>query len=121
MVKCATEENEKGAFHAFNIMKPSDYKIIEVTPALFASEPICRWIVAYTHSLDSISSYNADETFDDITRSTPNNVKVIQKYIRSKSSQLLAAYVVVYGVNCRCKKESSDIFSFEMTEVKCEV
>lgn len=105
-MKCAAEENENGAVHAFSIMKPSDYNIIEVIPAQFAADPICRWIVAYTHTVEPVSLYNAEETFADIIRSTPNNVTVIQKYIRHKSSQLLAAYVVVYGVNCRCQSET---------------
>ncbi|KAG4068834.1 hypothetical protein HA402_004982 [Bradysia odoriphaga] len=120
-VKCAAEENEMGALHAFSIMKPSDYKIIEVIPALFASDPICRWIVAYTHAVDPVSSYNGDETFADITRSTPNNVTVIQKYIRHKSSHLLAAYVVVYGVNCWCQSKQSEMYNYEMNEIKYEV
>ncbi|XP_037024949.1 uncharacterized protein LOC119066532 [Bradysia coprophila] len=120
-VKCATEENEMGALHAFSIMKPDDYKIIEVIPALFASDPICRWIVAYTHTVDPVSSYNGDETFADITRSTPNNVTVIQKYIRHRSSQLLPAYVVVYGVNCRCQSKQSELYNYEVNEIKYEV
>lgn len=121
-VKCASEESETDALHAFSIMKPSDYKIIEVIPTLFASDPVCRWIVAYTHTVEPVSSYNADETFVDITRSTPNNVTVIQKYIRHNSSQLEAAYVVVYGVNCRCQsKQSSGLYNYEVNEIKFEV
>lgn len=55
-VDCAAEENEKRALHAFSIMKPSDYKILEVTPTLFASDPICRWIVSYTHIIEPVSA-----------------------------------------------------------------
>lgn len=129
-VQCAKEENEASAFHAFNILKPSGFVIAEITPTLFPSGPMCRWIVAYRHLIEPISSFNADETFDEITRSTPLNVKIVQKYIRWNSSQLFAAYVVVYGVNCRCQKptndplscplttDSSDVFS--VNELKCE-
>lgn len=107
-VKCAFEENESNVLHAFSIMKPSDYTIIELSPTIFASDPICRWIVAYTHITESVSLDSADETFDDITRSIPYNVRVVEKYVRRRSSQLLAAYVVVYGVNCRCQKQNCD-------------
>lgn len=107
-VKCAKEENEKLALHAFSLMKPTDYAITEVTPAIFPSDPICRWIVAYSHFIEPITTYMAEEKFEEITRSIPNNVKVVQRYIRQNSSQLFAAYVVVYGVNCRCLKYNFD-------------
>lgn len=125
-VKCAAEENENSVLHAFTIMKPQDYAITDVTPALLDSDPNCRsstncrWIVAYTHINELVSSYNAYETFEAITRSIPNNVRIVQKYIRRHSSQMLAAYVVVYGVNCRCQKQSMNIFNFSVTEMKCE-
>jgi len=92
-------------------MKPSDYTIAEVSPAVFASDPFCRWIVAYTHITEPVSSFNADETFEDITRSIPNNVRVVQKYITAKSSQHLAGYIVEYGINCKCRKQSFDTFT----------
>lgn len=120
-VNCAMEENEKSALHAFAIMKPCGYAIQEITPAVFSSDPTCRWIVAYTHITEPVSSFNADKTFKNITRSTPNNVRVIQKYIRGKSSQMLAAYVVVYGVNCRCQGDILNTFDFPMNGIKCEV
>lgn len=103
-VKCAKEGNEKNVLHAFSIMKPSDYAITEVIPAQFASEPTCRWMVAYSHFIEPVSAYNSEEKFDEITKSLPDNVKVIQKYVRGNSTQLFAAYVVVYGVKCRCLK-----------------
>lgn len=84
-------------------MKHSDYAITEVIPAQFASDPTCRWIVAYSHFTEPVSSYNSEEKFNEITKSIPKNVRVIQKYVRGKSSQLFAAYVVVYGVKCRCQ------------------
>lgn len=125
-MKCAFEENEQRVLHTFSVMKPSDFNITEVTPTLFGSDPICRWIVAYRHNSEPVSPINADETFADITRSIPNNVKVIQKYIRRNSSQLVAAYVVVYGVNCRCQSEDplnpqEPVDVFNLSEIKYEV
>lgn len=75
---------------------------------MYGSEPTCRWIVAYSHFTEPISAYNAEEKFADITRSIPNNVTVVQKYIRWNSTQLFAAYIVVYGVKCRCLKQNFD-------------
>src|ERR1700744_4940083 len=75
-VKCAMDENEKSALHAFAIMKPSGYDILEITPAVFPSDPTCRWIVAYTNTNEPVSSFEADKTFKSITRSTPNNVRI---------------------------------------------
>lgn len=120
-VKCVMDGHEMSVLHAFTIMKPVDYSILDVTPALFPVDPICRWIVAYTHINEPVSSFNADETFKDITRSTPNNVVVLQRYIRRASTHLLAAYVVVYGVNCKCEDQSSGAFSFSANEIKLEI
>lgn len=101
-------------------MKPPEFAITDVTPAVYASEPACRWIVAYVHNNEAVSAFNADETFEDITRSIPSNVRINQKYIRGNTSQMSAAYVVVYGVNCRCQKEITDEFSIS-TNVKMEI
>lgn len=101
-------------------MKPSDYTITEVTPAVFASEPICRWIVGYRHVTEPVFSLNAEDKFDEITTSIPNNVRVVQKYIRRNSTQLFAAYVIAYGVNCRCHKPSADEVNFSLSAVKHE-
>lgn len=103
-VRCAKEDNEKNVFHAFSITKSSDYAITEVIPIQFPSDPTCRWMVAYSHFNEPVSSHNSKEKFDEITKTIPNNVKVIQTYIRCSSSKLFAAYVVVYGVKCRCQK-----------------
>lgn len=118
--KCALDENEKSILHTFNLMKPSEFAITDVTPAVYASEPACRWIIAYVHNNEAVSAFNADETFEDITRSIPSNVRVNQKYIRGNTSQMSAAYVVVYGVNCRCQKETADEFSSAAGNVKME-
>lgn len=119
-VQCAKEEYEASVYHAFNIMKPPNYSIIEVTSAVFPADPMCRWIVAYIHDNEPVSCFNADEIFEDITRSIPNNVRINQKYIRGNSSQVLAAYVIVYSVNCRCHQQSSEIYDFTVNEIKCE-
>lgn len=103
-VKCVNEDNEKNVFHAFSVMKHSDYAITEVIPAQFSSDPPCRWIVAYSHFVEPVSSFNSDEKFDEITKQLPQNVKVVQQYVRRSSSKLFAAYVVVYAVKCRCQK-----------------
>ncbi|XP_037024962.1 uncharacterized protein LOC119066538 [Bradysia coprophila] len=103
-VRCAKEDNEKNVFHAFSIAKSSDYAITELIPTQFPSDPTCRWMVAYSHFNDPVSAHNLKEKFDEITKVIPKNVKVIQKYIRCNSSKLFAAYVVVYGVKCRCQK-----------------
>lgn len=110
-MKCAKEDSEKNVLHAFTLMKPPDYAITEVIPAQFASDPTCRWMVAYSHFIEPVTPVNADEKFDEITKSIPNNVKVIQKYVRCNSSSLFAAYVVVYGVKCRCQKPVFGPFS----------
>lgn len=103
-------------------MKPPEFSISDVTPAVYPSEPACRWIVAYVHNNEAVSAFNADETFEDITRSVPSNVRINQKYIRGNTSQVSAAYVVVYGVNCRCQKETaSDVFSYATNGVKVEI
>lgn len=109
--------------HAFDVMKPSEYTITDVTPAVYPCEPACRWIVAYTHNHDAVDSFNADEAFESITRSIPYNVRIDQKYIRGTTSQKSAAYVVVYGVNCRCHKETveNDVFGFTVNEVKFRI
>lgn len=117
-MKCAKEDNEKKVLHAFSTTKPSDYAITEVIPAQFASDPTCRWMVAYSHFIEPVSFYNSEEKFEEITRSIPNNVRVVEKYVRCNSSRLFAAYVVVYGVKCRCQKpifgphcaQTSDVF-----------
>lgn len=103
-MKCHKEGDEKSALHAFSSVKPSDYAITEVIPAQFDSEPTCRWMVAYSHFIEPVSFYNSDDKFEEIIRTVPNNVKVLQKYVRCNSSKLFAAYVVVYGVKCRCQK-----------------
>ncbi|KAJ6646733.1 hypothetical protein Bhyg_01947 [Pseudolycoriella hygida] len=108
-VKCAREQNEQSVYHAFTIMKPSSYNIIEVTPAVFGSDPSCRWIVAYTHVSQPVDFSNTKRKFEEITRSIPNNVRIMEKYIRRNSTQLFAAYVVVYGVNCECRKHDFDV------------
>ncbi|XP_037024950.1 uncharacterized protein LOC119066533 isoform X1 [Bradysia coprophila] len=118
--KCALDENEKSILHTFNLMKPSEFSITDVTPAVYASEPACRWIVAYVHNNEAVSAFNADDTFEDITRSIPSNVRINQKYIRGSTSQVSAAYVVVYGVNCRCQKEPTDVCSYSGNDVKTE-
>lgn len=120
-VKCASEDNQSSVSHAFTLMKSPDYDITEVIPTQFASNPICRWIVTYRHINDPVSSFNVVEKFEDITRSTPNNVRIVEKYIRGNSSKHSAAYVVVYGVNCRCHKVSLDLFNFSTNEIKCEI
>ncbi|XP_037024955.1 uncharacterized protein LOC119066535 [Bradysia coprophila] len=121
--QCALEENEQSVLHAFRVMAPPEYTITDVTPAVYPSKPACRWIVAYAPSDNTINSLNADEAFESITRTIPYNVRVDQKYIRGTTSRKSAAYVVVYGVNCRCHKEvpTEDIFSFTVSEVKCEI
>lgn len=112
-VKCPTEENENSVFHAFDVMKPLDYTVTDLTAALFDTEPICRWIVAYTHITEPVDSVNKKEKFEDITRSIPNNVKVIDKFIRRNTTHVLAAYVVIYGVNCQCGKQIVDAPSIQ--------
>ncbi|KAG4068825.1 hypothetical protein HA402_004973 [Bradysia odoriphaga] len=121
--KCALEENEQNVLHAFRVMKPPEYTVTDVTPAVYPSRPACRWIVAYAPNDDTINSFKADEAFESITRTIPYNVRVDQKYIRGTTSQKSAAYVVVYGVNCRCHKEvpTAGTFSFTVSEVKCEI
>ncbi|KAG4068899.1 hypothetical protein HA402_005047 [Bradysia odoriphaga] len=120
-VKCASEENENSVLHAFTTMKPDEFVISDITPAVYPSDPACRWIVGYTHHVDAVTASNADETFEDITRSIPNNVRINQRYIRGSTIHLPAAYVVVYGVNCKCQKETVDIFNFALNEGKYEV
>lgn len=120
-MKCALEENESSVLHAFTILTPSDYTIADVTPAVYPSEPACRWIVAYIHKTDAVTAFNADETFEELTTSIPHNVRINQKYLRGNSSQVTAAYVVVYGVTCKCQKEVTDFFNFSVNdEVKIE-
>lgn len=114
------EENEKSVVHSFTIMTPSEYTIIDLTPAIYPTEPLCRWMVAYTHKTDAVTAFNADETFDELTASIPHNVRINQKYLRGNSSQAVAAYMVVYGVNCKCQKEATDFFNFSVNEVKFE-
>lgn len=120
-MKCAAEENEQSALHAFNMMKPRLYTITDLTPALYPADPTCRWIVAYSHKSDEITTYNAEETFDDITRTIPYNVRVDQKYIRGAAAQMSEAYIVVYSVNCRCQKDATDVFSVFMNETKFDM
>lgn len=104
-VRCVKEDNEKNVFHAFSIAKSSDYAITEVIPTQFPFHPTCRWMVAYSHFNDPVSTHNSKEKFDEITKVIPKNVQVIHTYIRCNSSKLFAAYVVVYGVvKCRCPK-----------------
>ncbi|KAJ6646736.1 hypothetical protein Bhyg_01950 [Pseudolycoriella hygida] len=105
-VECASEAHVNDVFHAFSIFKSSEYTVEDVTPALFTSKPTCRWIVAYKHNSEPINYDNSDEKFEDITRSTPNNVKAIESFVRMNSVQSFAAYVVIYGVNCRCQKRN---------------
>ncbi|XP_037024953.1 uncharacterized protein LOC119066533 isoform X3 [Bradysia coprophila] len=119
-VKCASEENEKIALHAFNMMKPPEYTITDLTPALYPADPACRWIVAYTHKSDEVTTYNAEETFESITRTIPYNVRIDQKYIRGTAAQMSEAYIVVYSVNCRCQKETADVFNMLLNEAKFE-
>lgn len=116
-VKCVMEGNEKSALHAFAITKPSDYAITEVIPGQYGSDPTCRWIVAYSHFIEPVSFFNSEEKFQEITRSMPNNVTVVQKYVRGNSSKLFAAYIVVYGVKCRCQKPIFGQFSVKPADV----
>lgn len=121
-VECAKEENKSSVLHSFTSMKPPAYEIADVIPAQFAAAPCCRWIVTYIHTSEPVASFNtADEKFDVITTSIPNNVRINQKYVTRNSSQHSAAYVVVYGVNCQCHKESSDVLHFAINEIKCEI
>lgn len=116
-------ENEQSVLHAFNLMKPPDYAVTEVMPALFTSDPTCRWIVGYKHNTGPVSPFNTNDTFKRITRSIPNNVRIVQTYIRMESSRFSAAYVVEYGVNCTCQDQAQSsemISSIEMKEIKCE-
>lgn len=101
-------------------MKPAEYNITDITPAVYPSDPACRWMVAYKHSSEPVTAFNADETFEDITRSVPHNVRINQKFIRGQTSHVVAAYVVMYGVNCQCHKETEDIFSVSVNGVKFE-
>lgn len=121
-MKCALDENEQSVLHAFDVMRPPEYTITDVTPAVYPFEPVCRWIVAYKHSGDTANPFDADEAFDCITRSIPYNVRIDQRYVRGTTSRLPAAYVVVYGVNCKCHKDiGEEIFSFTVGEMKCEI
>lgn len=121
-VQCALEENEQSVLHAFDVMKPPEYTIADVTPAVYPSKPACRWIVAYRHNADEIDAFHADEAFESITLSMPYNVRVDQKYIRGTTSRKLAAYVIVYGVNCKCHREvDEDLLDLGVSEVKSEI
>lgn len=40
----------------------------------------------------------------------------MEKFARRNSTQVLAAYVVIYGVNCRCRKQNLDNHSTEHSD-----
>ncbi|KAJ6646735.1 hypothetical protein Bhyg_01949 [Pseudolycoriella hygida] len=124
-VKCASEENVNDVYHAFNILRSSEYSVEDVTPVLFKSKPTCRWIVAYKHDTEPIHYSNTDENFEEITRSIPNNVKAIENYVRVRNVQSSAAYVVVYGVNCRCEKRNVNVPSIgendSLDDLECSI